>query len=207
MEICRIDGYDDPRFSKKALLQHGAFLIDGRLPCEIEITGPDSAVVRCPEGMAADALIETFRFYAEHITAFYAPDGRLLRAWEPKRRFQVRLDEIQPSQFYVDEDKLRAVASFVKSGRDVIIPLTPEEEGGRYVSLDGHTRLYLAWLLGLETVTGFEAEADGCIQGFVREAKRRGVLQVRHMEKVPHAVYEEKWNRFCDRFFAALGET
>lgn len=206
MDIQRIDRYDDPRFRKKVLLQHGAFLAEG-FPCEVEITGPDSAVVSCPAGVSPEAVIDEFRFYAEHITTFYTPEGRLLRCCEPKRCFQVALSDIQPSQFYIDEDKLKAVSSFVKGGRDVIVPLVLEGEGGRYVSLDGHTRLYLAWLLGLETVVGFESDASPSVRDFVREAQKRGIFHVRDMEKVPHGDYEEKWNRFCDDFFAALERT
>lgn len=42
MNIKRIDTYDDPRFSKEVLLQHGAFLVDG-LPYEVEIVSESEA--------------------------------------------------------------------------------------------------------------------------------------------------------------------
>ena len=113
MDVTRIDAYDDQRFSQKALLQHGAFLMDD-IPAEVVITGSDTAVVRCPVPDAHDALIDEFRFYAEHITRFTDEAGLLLRAFPPVERFSVALDDIQPSQFYADEDKLRAVRGFIK---------------------------------------------------------------------------------------------
>ena len=45
MEIQRINSYDDARFAKNVLYQHGCFLIDGE-PCEVEIVSDFEAVVR-----------------------------------------------------------------------------------------------------------------------------------------------------------------
>lgn len=65
MEIERIDTYKDSRFREEALRQHGCFLVDG-IPCEVEITGKTTAVIRLGElpesGEAYKELIETFRF-------------------------------------------------------------------------------------------------------------------------------------------------
>lgn len=38
MAVQRINRYDDPRFRREVLVQHGAFLAEGR-PWEIQITG------------------------------------------------------------------------------------------------------------------------------------------------------------------------
>lgn len=38
--------------------------------------------------------------------------------------FDLPLGQIQPSQFYVDRDKLEAVSSFVERAEDVVIPVT-----------------------------------------------------------------------------------
>ena len=38
MDVQRINRYDDPRFRREVLVQHGAFLAEGR-PWEIQITG------------------------------------------------------------------------------------------------------------------------------------------------------------------------
>ena len=42
MEIQRINSYDDVRFAKNVLYQHGGFLIDGK-PCEVEIVKKEQA--------------------------------------------------------------------------------------------------------------------------------------------------------------------
>lgn len=206
MEIERVNTYRDPRFSQTVLDQHGAFLLDGRFPCEVEITGPDTAVVRW-DGAAGDPagwldeLTGTFRFYAEHICKFYDVGGTLLREFPPVERSWLPLEDIQPSQFYVDEDKVRAVRRFLRAPEDVVIPVV--REAGRFVSCDGHTRLYAAHQLGFSRVLTFEPDLEGdYIFAFAREARKRGVDSPAQLQPLPHKEYVEKWDRFCEGFFA-----
>lgn len=196
-EIQRINSYCDDRFSQTVLLQHGAFLVDG-IPCEVEIIGADSAVVRCEKEEYILPLIEEFRFYAEHICRFCNEHGELLAEFPPVDLFSLQLSEIQPSQFYVDEDKLRAVQAFLSGPKDIVIPVMAFD--GQYVSLDGHTRLAAAADAGYETVSAFISEAPDSILDFAREARRRGVLSPYDMKRVSHEEYEILWNRFCDEF-------
>lgn len=203
MTIERLNTYDDPRFPQAVLNQHGAFLVDG-MPCAIEITGADCAVVTCERGACADdawAALDEFRFYAEHITRFFDPQGRLLRVYPPVRLFRAAMEEIQPSQFFVDEDKLRAVSAFVHAIEDVVIPVARMD--GRWVACDGHTRLRRAWQLGFREVLAFETAVPGdYLAAFVREAQRRGVYAPDDLTLLPHAEYDLRWNRYCDDFFA-----
>lgn len=201
MTITRINTYTDPRFSAEALRQHGCYLIDGT-PCEVRIVGEDAAVITgCPDA-AVPALIEEFRFNAPHITRFVDAEGRALADLPPVPTFPVRLCDIQPSQFFVDEDKLAAVRSFILAPEDVIVPVAAHE--GRYISLDGHTRLYLAAQNGWTTVRAVMDTADDVLLAFAAEAVRRGVNAPAKMGLLPHAEYEVQWNRFCDAFIASL---
>lgn len=200
MEIRRIDGYDDPRFSRRALLQHGCFLIDGR-PCEVEIISESEAVVRGCEPAQYDALTEEFRFYAPQITRFIDADGVPIRTDPPAELITVPLDRIQPSQFYVDRDKLRAVSTFLSRSEDIIIQVLPD--GDRFISLDGHTRLYYAVEMGWQTVRAVVSSSDDWVYPFVREARARGVFAPKDMVPLSHGEYVEKWDRFCDALFAA----
>lgn len=200
MNIERINDLSDHRFSDRVLRQHGAYLADGQ-PCEVEITGERTAVIRCGADTDIDALIEEFRFYAEHITRFYNGEGGLLRQLDDVELFEVDIDRIQPSQFYVSKEKLDAVASFVHSGRDVIVPLNAH--GDRYISMDGHTRLYLAVLLGIERVLGFIAEDNSDVRAFAEEAARRGIGAPRDLTVLSPDEYEEKWIGFCQNYFAS----
>lgn len=146
-----------------------------------------------------DELIAEFRFYAEHITRFVDENGGELRTFPPVAVFDVPLADIQPSQFYVDEDKLAAVNSFIHGPEDVIIPLLRHE--GRYVSLDGHTRMLAAQMRGFACVRGFLTASDPFILRFVEEARKRGIREATDMTLLPHEEYRIRWDQFCDDFF------
>ena len=92
-EIERINCYEDERFSKTALYQHGAFLVNGR-PYEVEVTGRDSAVIRGEDAGLYPEIIDTFRFYAGHITRFVDVNGVLVREFPAVDIFRVRLERI-----------------------------------------------------------------------------------------------------------------
>ena len=114
------------------------------------------------------------------------------------------IEEIQPSQFYVDEDKIEAVKTFITSPKDIIIPVM--KENGKYISLDGHTRLAAAIELGYDEVIAFCTEAGDYIFDFVNEAKKRGIHTPYDLKKVPHEEYEVVWNQFGDEFFTEKNE-
>lgn len=204
MSIERINTYDDPRFSREARVQHGCYLIGG-VPCEVRITAQDTAVIcGCPAGEIA-ALIEAFRFNAPHITRFLGADGSLLAELPPVVPFPVALADVQPSQFFVDEEKRAAVATFIHCAEDVIIPVIAHPaDPGRFISLDGHTRLHIAAERGWTHVRAVIDTADDVLLAFAAEAARRGVRTPADMTLLTHADYEVQWNRFCDAFIASL---
>ncbi len=201
MDIERINSYTDPRFPQEILNQHGAFIADGKYPCSFRITDETSAEVDYHDYSQIAPLIENFRFYAEHITSFRDKSGNIIAEFPKVNIFSLSTDLIQPSQFYADEDKVKAVSGFIRSGTDIVIPVMKKD--GRYISLDGHTRLYYAVTQGWKTVRAFEAEVNDYVLEFVEEAKKRGVISVEKMELLPHSEYEIKWNKFCDDFFAS----
>ena len=116
----------------------------------------------------------------------------------------MRVDQIQPSQFFVDEDKIAAISSFIQKPQDIIVQVLPHE--GRCISLDGHTRLYYAVLKGWECVRAVVESSDDWVYRFVAEAQKRGICTPKEMTLVSHTEYEEKWNRFCDDFLAGDGD-
>lgn len=198
MDIRRINTYFDSRFSQKVLFQHGCFLADGQ-PCEVEIVSDSEAIVRGGNTAAFEEVIEDFRFYTPHITKFFDENGAPIREFPDAVLLALPLAQLQPSQFYVDQEKIVAISSFIHAPRDIIIQAAKLD--GQYVSLDGHTRLYYAVTQGWDTVRAVEAEADDYISDFVREARARGIFSPRDMLPVSHREYEEKWYGFCDAYF------
>lgn len=201
MEIQRINSYVDKRFSEKVLLQHGCFLADD-IPYEVEIISDHEAIIRGENKHIYQEIIENFRFFTPHITKFYNMDGQLVREYPQEQLLNICLDEIQPSQFFIDEDKIDAVSTFIQKSQDIIIQVLRFE--GRYISLDGHTRLYYAVMKEWRVVRAVVIEAlDEWAIRFAEEARKRKIFTPKDMVMVCHSEYEEKWNRFCDDFMAA----
>ncbi len=203
MEIKRINTYSDPRFSQKVLNQHGCFLADG-LPYEIEIISEREAVVRGEKTEAFLPLIDEYRFFTPHITRFYDENGSIIKKYPDVEIFELGLEQIQPSQFYVDSTKIEAIKTFIHQPQDIIIQVMPHK--GRYISLDGHTRLYYAVMKGWTTVRAVIEASDDWVYRFVDEARKRGVYTPNDMSLISHSEYEQKWNRFCDEIFAEATE-
>lgn len=82
MEINRINSYTDTRFSRKALLQHGCFLVESS-PYEVEIFSDFEAVIRGQNKTAYPENIEKFRFYTPHITKFYDEQHQIILEFPP----------------------------------------------------------------------------------------------------------------------------
>lgn len=202
MDIERINEYDDGRFSDEVLFQHGAFVVDGKYPCSFKIIGENSAVAEYHDYGSIDPIIDQFRFYTEHITVFYDNKGNLIAEYPPVKLMKLPLEAIQPSQFYVDEDKLKAVSAFIRSENDIIVPVLYDSCTDRYVSMDGHTRMYYAYLQGWEKIRVFESSDNDYIFGFAEEAKKRGVTKVSDIKRLSHKDYEVRWNKFCDDYFS-----
>lgn len=203
MDIWRINTYTDERFSRTVLAQHGGYLIEEK-PYEVEIISDSAAIVRGGKKEYFEELVETFRFHAPHIYLFYEEDGTLLIEYAKPEVFELTLSVIQPSQFYVDLDKIEAVRSFINKPEDIVIQCV--KAGDRFISLDGHTRLYYAHMLGFEKVRAVLSEINECIYDFVEEAKRRGVHSPKDLVPLSHEEYEEKWNLYCDNYFASKEE-
>ena len=210
MEIERVNGYDDPRFPREVLNQHGAFLADGVL-WAFRMVSDRGAVVTAAQPITPEVLAEMaedFRFYAEHITDFYDEAGTLLLSLPPVERRQVDIDSLQPSQFSVDEDKCAAVDGFLHTAADLVIPVT-ELADGTLCTMDGHTRLYTAWRKGIRRAMVFRASDQDMAAGiadFAAEARKRGIFHIRDMALLSHEEQEEQWDGWCDAWFARQAE-
>lgn len=198
MEIERIDNYEDDRFSKTALLQHGAYLIDDE-PYEIVIVSDNKAIVYGNNPEKYEALIEQFRYHAPHITNFVDEKGETITNITEVEVVDIALDLIQPSQFFVDEQKLEAVGSFINKPEDIIVQVVPWED--RYISMDGHTRLYYACKNELKSVKAVVVEMEDWVWTFVEGARNRKIYTPYDLQLLSHEEYEVQWNQYCDSIF------
>lgn len=149
---------------------------------------------------ALDALIDEFRFYNYHVTFFFSPTGRLLRTFEPVALTKVRIDSLQPSQFYVNQSKLEVCGQWLEIEDELLIPVAP------YTNhiCDGHTRLYAAVQKGITHCYTYVCEDAGAyLDDFVRMAQERGIHSISDLQPLPEEDYRKLWHQFCDDYFSA----
>lgn len=205
MRIERINRYDDSRFQTEVLRQHGAFLVDGQHPCQFLITGPNTAVIDYHDDSKVEEIIDEFRFYAKHITKFFKKDGTLLKCCDDVKLMKVGIDQLQPSQFYINAEKMNAIAAWAKRVEHFIIPVLNHADA--WIVLDGHTRLYLAKTLNMEAVYVYEDSSDEYIHDFVAEARRRKIDTIQDLTLVSGEEYALLWDAFCDDYFTRRAES
>ena len=198
MEIKRVTDYNNPIFSQIVLNQRGAFLIDEE-PYEIEIISSDSAFVKGKNREFFKKLIEYFRYYSPHINNFFDENNKKIISFEKKRVLTLEVDKIQPSQFYIDEDKLNALKSFIKNSKDIVIQVVKSDEG--YICVDGHTRIFIAFLINFKNVLAIETEFDDNTNYFVSQAKKRNIFTIKDLKLVSHNDYKNLWIDFCNSYF------
>ena len=198
MEIKRVTEYNNPLFSQIVLNQRGAFLIDEE-PYEIEIISSDSASVKGKNRENYKKLIEYFRYYSPHINNFFDENNKKIISFEKKPVLTLEVDKIQPSQFYIDEDKVNALENFIKNSRDIVIQVVKSDK--KYICVDEHTRLIIAFLKNFKTVHAIETEFDDDTNYFVSQAKKRNIFTIKDLELVSHSDYKNLWIDFCDRYF------
>lgn len=81
-------------------------------------------------------------------------------AAEPQVVF-VKLDQLQPSQLYINQDKLSAVqATADYSSPEGVQPIPVKDLGGLRVMTDGHTRTFAVYLAGLTSVPTYADPDD-----------------------------------------------
>lgn len=125
----------------------------------------------------------------------------------------IRLMDIQPSQLYLSEEKIRAVRSwFNKDNLSSFAPIPIKKLNGRIIFTDGHTRAWVAYSAGLEKVPviwdeddldweAYQICADACME--------QGVCKVSDFEGriLSGADYSEKWISWCDRLHESLEQS
>ena len=120
-----------------------------------------------------------------------------------KFRHLCEISKIQPSQFYINKSKLERCKEWVKSSKDIVIPIAVIN--GSTIALDGHTRLRVALEMGFPSVYVEHDEYDECYNFFVNETIKRGITSVHDMEIISDSEYEIKWNKFCEKYFEKQG--
>lgn len=123
---------------------------------------------------------------------------------------ELTLNDLQPSQFYISEKKLKDIMDwFSADNLSAFEPIPVKMLDGIPVMTDGHTRAVAALLSGIDRVplVWDEDELDwDMYRKCVKKCKERGIISPSGLLMciISEADYQEKWNMWCDHIQAEV---
>ena len=132
-------------------------------------------------------------------------DRVLIREW--------KLKDLQPSQFYISEKKLRDVEAWLDpADLSRFAPIPVKLLDGSPVMTDGHTRAVAALRAGLDAVPLVWEEDElswDLYRACVAACRERGIASPGDLlpRILSEEEYLEKWDAWCDRMQAALARS
>ena len=123
-----------------------------------------------------------------------------------------RLEDLQPSQLYINREKLRSLQSGINfSNPNNIPPIPIKRLDGRWVMTDGHTRALAAHLAGSDRIPTLldedqlDWEAYQICVDWCREA---GITKISDLEKsvIDSDAFELRWIARCRRMHEDLAK-
>ena len=116
----------------------------------------------------------------------------------------LKIKDLQPSQFYISDFKIEQIKKWFNSmDLSNFEPVPIKLLDGDVVITDGHTRLVVALLSGLELVPLIWDEDDlnwDMYRECVKECKKQGIFSPLNLLNriVSEEEYDIKWNKWCD---------
>ncbi|MDO5138298.1 MAG: GNAT family N-acetyltransferase, partial [Oscillospiraceae bacterium] len=157
------------------------------------------------KGSAPRALYKKYGFEEGELVIEFGYPSQVftLRATQDIDTF--KLKDLQPSQFFISEDKLRTVESwFDPSDMSAFVPIPVKFLDGSLIMTDGHTRAVAALQSGLDSVPLVWDTDDldwDMYRRCVDECRNRGVFSTQDLvSRILSADdYSEKWDKWCDK--------
>ena len=117
---------------------------------------------------------------------------------------ELNLKDLQPSQFYISEKKLRDIEAWLNPAElSCFEPIPVKLLDGRPVMTDGHTRAVAALRAGLEAVPLVWDEDElpwDMYRACVAACREQGIESPRDLMTriISEEEYREKWDKWCD---------
>lgn len=115
------------------------------------------------------------------------------------------LSKMQPSQLFINQEKLESLQSRIDFNRAENIPPIPIKQlDGEWVMTDGHTRAYAAFLAGLDQIPTVQDHDDlnwEAYQICVGWCHKAGINQISDLKGrvIEPDAYEKLWLARCKR--------
>jgi hypothetical protein len=126
--------------------------------------------------------------------------------------FQMKLNSIQPSQLYISSEKLDSIMKSLEQSKPVFLePIPIKKLRGQVVFVDGHTRAFAAFLLGLSEIPVYWEDEDLDWEEYeicVEWCKEEGIHTISDLKNriVSSSEYQVLWLDRCGRMQRDLGK-
>ena len=120
------------------------------------------------------------------------------------KSFMMKLGEIQPSQLFINSEKLSLVMKTFDVNPRSIEPIPVKKIGEQIVFVDGHTRAFAAFLKGMSEVKVYweEDELDwNEYEVCVDWCKKEGINTIADLKErvIPSKEYQVLWLDRCEK--------
>lgn len=120
------------------------------------------------------------------------------------KSFMMKLDEIQPSQLFINSEKLSLVMKTFDVNPRSIEPIPVKKIGEQIIFVDGHTRAFAAFLKGMPEVKVYweEDELDwDAYEVCVDWCKKEGINTIADLKErvIPSKEYQVLWLDRCEK--------
>jgi len=126
--------------------------------------------------------------------------------------FQMKLNSTQPSQLYINSEKLGYVMRGLQRPERVFVqPIPVKKFGNQVVFVDGHTRAFAAFLLGLSEISVYWEDEELGWEEYeicVRWCKEEGIHAISDLKTriVSDKEYQVLWLDRCGKMHRDLEE-
>lgn len=166
---------------------------------DFEIINHHQAILHTEAMSCPELVINEFLFYSGFISHIETVDGRIIYHQPKKKIISLEISKIQPSQLYINEKKLDRLLTWIKSPEEIIIPVI--RRGTQWVSVDGHTRLKAAQLLGFKQIYVYVDEFEPYIDDFIQFCQQDKKFTIYDLPVISNEDYQIQWCLFCDQYF------
>lgn len=166
---------------------------------DFEIINHHQAILHTEAMSCPELVINEFLFYSGFISHIETVNGRIVYHQPKKKIISLEISKIQPSQLYINEKKLDRLLTWIKSPEEIIIPVI--RRGTQWVSIDGHTRLKAAQLLGFKQIYVYVDEFEPYIDDFIQFCQQDKKFTIYDLPVISNGDYQIQWCLFCDQYF------
>ena len=185
---------NNPFYNVKAKILGNAITVldDKEYYYEFKIIN-DEAIIKYSDLKYIEDATRFFNANNKYIYKYSTLDNSFNQEFDKVFTFKLPISSIQPSEFFIDEDRLLEIEDNLDEDR-IIIPVAIIND--EYVSLDGHHRLAAMQNNYHKLVSVYMDDYKPEVLDFIYIAKEQNIRSIKQMPHLSHEEYKNIWEGF-----------